>query len=73
MDKPTYTISVSMKVPTVPYGSADAFISLNGLTGDEKPAEIEAMLAHSKISFDLMKTSLMEKVKVAKAAAMEGK
>jgi hypothetical protein len=69
MDGLTATLSVSMKVNLGNYESADAFMSVSGITADTTAEEVQELLdGPAKVSYDILKVRL-----AARAADLKAK
>ena len=67
-EQPSISISLSRKINLGNYESADFFVSLNGVTADTLPDEMEELLNVGKIAYDLIRKDIAGKV-----AAIRGK
>ena len=57
------SISISMKVNLGNYESADAFLSLSGITAETTQEEIDELLdGNVKISYDALKLRMRERI-----------
>jgi hypothetical protein len=57
------SISISMKVNLGNYESAEAYLSVNNITADTTPEEIQSLLdGPVKISYDELKIRMKEKI-----------
>lgn len=59
----TTTVSISQKIGLPNYGSAEVFISIQGVNVTHTPDDIDAMLAQSKIVYNQIAAKIQEKVK----------
>lgn len=59
---PTITISVSRKINLGNYESADAFVSLSGITAGMTQEDMEPLLETGKIGWELLRAAIHDKV-----------
>ena len=63
-DKLTGTLSISMKVNLGNYESADAFLSVSGVTTETTDAELSELLdGKMSLTYDALKVRMAERVK----------
>jgi hypothetical protein len=65
--QPTVGASVMMKINLGNYESADAFLSIQGITAETTPEQMDALIDQQRIAYEKLRDALKAKVKAARA------